>query len=228
MQPLPSSYVSQNVRTSAENRLLADTVIFPVMDLDPTLLTWAFIGGGLALMLLETLVPGGIAFFLGVGGLVVGGLRTIGLLGDPMTATITWVFLSAGLTIALRPLMLRFVQGEISLGMTDEDAEAMGQTVTVLEPVGPEDPGRIRFRGASWDARTLEGRLPEGAEAQLLYRDNLTRVVEPADHADLDAELSEALGEDLSDRDDAEEEDSTGSSTDSSGLDYDPSAHRTG
>ena len=198
------------------------------MDLDPTLLTWAFIGGGLALMLLETLVPGGIAFFLGVGGLVVGGLRMIGLLLDPMTAAVTWVFLSTGLTIALRPLMLRFVQGDISLGMTDEDAEAMGETVTVLETVGPEDPGRIRFRGAAWDARTLEGRLPKGAEAQLLYRDNLTWVVEPADHADLDAELSEALGEDLSDRDDAEEEDSTGSSTDSSGLDYDPSAHRTG
>jgi membrane protein implicated in regulation of membrane protease activity len=197
------------------------------MDLDPALLTWAFIGGGLALMLLETLVPGGIAFFLGVGGLVVGGLRMIDLLSDPMTAVVTWVFLSAGLTIALRPLMLRFVQGEITLGMTDEDAEAMGQTVKVLEPVGPEDPGRIRFRGASWDARTLEGRLPEGAEAQLLYRDNLTWVVEPADHADLDAELSEALGEDVSRRDDAGRTDSTDSSTGTSGLGYDPSARQT-
>jgi len=196
------------------------------MDLDPTLLTWAFIGGGLALMLLETLVPGGIAFFLGVGGLVVGGVRMLGLLGDPMTAVIAWVFLSAGLTIALRPLMLRFVQGEISLGMTDEDAEAMGQTVEVLEAVGPEDPGRIRFRGAAWDARTLEGRLPEGAEAQLLYRDNLTWVVEPADHADLDAELSEALGKDLSDRDDSEGKSSTDSSTGTSGLGYDPSARQ--
>jgi membrane protein implicated in regulation of membrane protease activity len=196
------------------------------MDLDPTLLTWAFIGGGLALMLLETLVPGGIAFFLGVGGLVVGGVRMLGLLGDPMTAVIAWVFLSAGLTIALRPLMLRFVQGEISLGMTDEDAEAMGQTVEVLEPVGPEDPGRIRFRGAAWDARTLEGRLPKGAEAQLLYRDNLTWVVEPADHADLDAELSEALGKDLSDRDDSEGKSSTDSSTGTSGLGYDPSARQ--
>ena len=197
------------------------------MDLDPTLLTWAFIGGGLALMLLETLVPGGIAFFLGVGGLVVGGVRMLGLLGDPMTAVIAWVFLSAGLTIALRPLMLRFVQGEISLGMTDEDAEAMGQTVKVLEAVGPEDPGRIRFRGAAWDARTLEGRLPEGAEAQLLYRDNLTWVVEPADHADLDAELSEALGKDLSDRDDSEGKSSTDSSTGTSGLGSDPSARQT-
>ena len=198
------------------------------MDPAPTLLTWAFIGGGLGLMLLETLVPGGIAFFLGVGGLVVGGVRAIGLLGDPMTAAITWVFLSAGLTIALRPLMLRFVQGKISLGTTNEDAEAMGQTVTVLEPVGPEDPGRIQFRGASWDARTLQGELPEGADAQLLYRDSLTWVIEPAGHADIDAELSEALGEDFPDRDDSEETSSTDSSTGTSGLGYDPSARQTG
>lgn len=191
------------------------------MDLDPTLLTWAFVGGGLALMLLETVVPGGIAFFLGVGGVLVAALRAIGLLASPLTAVVTWVFLSAGLTIALRPVMLRFVRGETSLAVTDEDAEAMGQTVTVLEQVGPDEPGRIRFRGAAWDARTLEGTLPEGAEAQLLYRDNLTWVVEPVGDADLDAELSEALGSDLSRVEG--DEDSSGRS---SGLGYDPSAQQ--
>jgi membrane protein implicated in regulation of membrane protease activity len=199
-----------------------------IMDLDPTVLTWAFVVGGLALMLLETIVPGGIAFFLGIGGVAVAGIRALGLLTDPLTALVTWIFLSTGLTIALRPLMLRFVQGETSLAMTDEDAEAMGETVTVIDAVGPEDAGRIRFRGATWDARTLEGTLPEGAEAQLLYRDNLTWVVEPADHADLDAELSEALGEDVSSRDDAGETDSRDASTGTSGLGYDPSAQRTG
>lgn len=199
------------------------------MDLDPTVLTWVFVGGGLALMLLETLVPGGIAFFLGIGGLVVGGLRAVGLLLDPLTAVVTWIFLSSGLTIALRPLVLRFVQGETSLGLTDEDAEAMGQTVEVVEDVSSEAPGRIRFRGATWDARTLEGTLPKGSEAQLLYRDNLTWVVEPVDHADLDAELSEAIGEDVSRHDDtAAEGTSSDRSSDRSGLGYDPSAHRTG
>lgn len=193
------------------------------MDLDPTLLTWAFVVGGGLLMLIEAVVPGGIAFFLGIGGVTVGALRAIGLLVDPLSSVVTWVFLSAGLTIALRPLMLRFVQGDVSLAMTDEDAEAMGETVTVLEPVGPESPGRIRFRGASWDARTLQGRLPEGAEAQLLYRDNLTWVVEPTDHADLDAELSEAIGSDV--REDAgPSRTSSDDASDDSGLGYDPSA----
>lgn len=177
-------------------------------------------------MLLETLVPGGIAFFLGVGGILVAGFRALGLLGDPLTAVVTWVFMSTGLTIALRPLMLRFVQGDTSLAVTDEDAEAMGQTVTVLEPVGPDEPGRIRFRGASWDARTLEGTLPAGAEAQILYRDNLTWIIESADHADLDEELSQALGTDVSNVD--ETEDTTDRSSDTSGLGYDPSARQAG
>lgn len=196
------------------------------MDFDPLLFTWVFIVGGFALMLLETVVPGGIAFFLGVGGVLVGGLRALGLLMDPLTALVTWVFLSTGLTIALRPLMLRFAEGEISLAVTDEDAEAMGQTVTVIEPVGPEEEGRIRFRGAAWDARTLEGTLPEGAEAKILYRDNLTWIVEPADDSDLDAELSEALGTDVTGPETVEEDESSSRSSNSSGLGYDPSARQ--
>lgn len=193
------------------------------MDLDPTLLTWAFIIGGVGLMIVETIVPGGIAFFLGVGGVAVGGLRALGLLADPMTAAVTWIFLSTGLTIALRPLMLRFVQGDTSLAMTDEDAEAMGETVTVVEAVGPDDPGRIRHRGATWEARTPDGTLPEGAEAQLLYRDNLTWIVEPAEHDDLDAELSEAIGTDVSTDDADRTRDADDRSPDDSGLGYDPS-----
>lgn len=193
------------------------------MDLDPSLLTWAFVVGGVALMLIETVVPGGIAFFLGVGGVVVGGLRALGLLADPMTAAVTWIFLSTGFTIALRPLILRFTQGDTSLAMTDEDAEAMGETVTVVDAVGPDEPGRIRYRGATWDARTPEGRLPEGAEARLLYRDNLTWIVEAADHDDLDAELSEAIGTDLSASDADRTRGADDRSSDDSGLGYDPS-----
>jgi membrane protein implicated in regulation of membrane protease activity len=192
------------------------------MDLDPTFLTWTFVAGGLLLMVLETVVPGGVAGFLGLGGLVIAGLRALGLLVDPWTAVITWVFLSVGLTIALRPLAMRFVQGDISLALTDEDAEAMGETVMVVEEVGEEEPGRIRYRGATWEARTVEGTLPKGAEAALLYRDNLTWIVEAADDSDLDLELSEATGADLvdDDREQAADDEASGDA----GLGYDPSA----
>lgn len=194
------------------------------MDLDPSLLTWAFVVGGLLLMVVETIIPGGVAGFLGLGGLVIAGLRAVGLLLDPWTAIITWVFLSVGFTIALRPLAMRFVQGEMSLALTDEDAEAMGEIVKVVEEVGEEDAGRIRFRGASWDARTVEGRLPKGAEAKLLYRDNLTWIVEAADDSDLDLELSEATDTELSEPENTRDENTTDRSSNASGLGYDPSA----
>jgi membrane protein implicated in regulation of membrane protease activity len=192
------------------------------MDLlDPTFLTWTFVGGGVLLVLLETAIPGGVAGFLGLGGLVVAGLRAVGLLLDPWTALLTWIFLSVGMTIALRPLAMRYVRGETSLDLTNEDAEAMGQTVRVVQEVGEEQTGRIRYRGAEWDARTVEGRLPEGAEARLLYRDNLTWIVEAADDSDLDLELSEATDAELSSGDVRDEERDDPSDTD---LGYDPSA----
>jgi membrane protein implicated in regulation of membrane protease activity len=189
--------------------------------LDPVLVTWAFVIGGLLMMVLETVLPGGVAGFLGLGGLVVAGLRALGLLLNPWTALTTWIFLSVGLTIALRPLAMRFVEGDISLALTDEDAEAMGTEVPVVETVGEESPGRIRFRGSGWDARSVKGTLPEGATARLLYRDNLTWIVEAADDSDLDYELDAATEGELSteqdDRSDAEGDES-------GGLGYDPSA----
>jgi len=170
------------------------------MDLDPTFLTWIFLVGGLLLLFFEVVVPGGVALFLGLGGVVVAALRFIGLLTDPLTAVVAWALLSAGLTVALRPVALRYFGGDSITGITDENAETMGQTVTVIEPVSADKPGRVRFRGAAWDARTLEGKLPEGAEARIVYRDNLTWVVEAVDHSDLDQELADAIGQDTVDR----------------------------
>jgi membrane protein implicated in regulation of membrane protease activity len=195
-----------------------------MMDLDPTLVTWLFVAAGFLLMLLETVIPGGVAFFLGVGGLTVAGLRAVGLLVDPLTAIVVWAFLSAGLTVALRPIALRYFGGTISIGLTDEDAEAMGQTVTVVEPVSADDAGRIRFRGATWDARTVEGRLPDGAEAKILYRDNLTWIVEPVDHSDLDAEFADDIGVSSSREESASSNRTSSGRSEDGGLNYDPSA----
>jgi membrane protein implicated in regulation of membrane protease activity len=200
------------------------------MDLDPTLLTWIFFVGGLLLMLLETLVPGGVAFFLGIGGITVAGLRLVGLLADPVTATIAWIFLSTGLTIALRPIALRYVGGDSSVAVTDEDAEAIGEHVLVVEPVTEEKPGRIRFRGSEWDARSIDGPLSKGTQAKILYRDNLTWIIEPTDAAELDAEFAEMLEQENLDgvgSDRTGPTSSEDSSSDSNGgLGYDPSARQ--
>ncbi|MEX0720954.1 MAG: NfeD family protein [Balneolaceae bacterium] len=153
--------------------------------MDGEFLTWLFLAGGVILMVLEALLPGGIAFLLGFSGLAVGVLRFFGLLEDPFTATFTWLFTSTALTILIRPFVKKYFPGETSFKYADEDYEAMDQIVEVIEPVNDEDnSGRIRFQGISWQARTLEGEIPAGVQVRIKYRDNTTWIVEPAGFID--------------------------------------------
>jgi membrane protein implicated in regulation of membrane protease activity len=156
---------------------------FPtVMEWTPELLTWSFLGGGVVLMLAEAALPGGVSFFLGLSGVLVAALRLLGVLGNPFVAVIVWSFLSLGLVVALRPLATRYFGGDTRRQMTNEDVDALDEVVTVTEAVGGlGEEGRIRFRGAEWRARVPEEdrTLTPGTEARIVYRDNLTWVVEP-------------------------------------------------
>jgi membrane protein implicated in regulation of membrane protease activity len=163
------------------------------MDLSPEIVTWTFFLSGLAFMLAEKVLPSGVWIFLGLGGLSVAALRAAGVLVDPFVALFVWLVLSTVLTVALRPVAMRYFGGEVSIGVINEDAEAIGQHVRVVETIAPDRPGRIRFRGTDWDAKALDDTIPEGHEAKILARDNLTWIVEPVGEDALDAELTQAL-----------------------------------
>ena len=150
--------------------------------MDGETLTTIFLVGGIALMIIETLVPGGVSFFLGFSGLIVAGLRWFGILESPMTSVITWLFTSVALILAMRPLLMKYWGGDTSYKLADEDVEAMDQVVNVIEDVNAHDSsGRIRFQGISWQAQTLEGKIEAGSKAKIRYRDNVTWIVEPVD-----------------------------------------------
>ena len=149
------------------------------MSLDPDMLGWIFLVGGLLLMGLEAVLPGGVWFFLGLGGVVVSVLAFLDVVTSPGWALGLWLAASAVLTLGLRPLARRYFGGATSSKIPDEDLEAMDQEVPVLDDVTSTS-GRIRFRGAVWQARMSEGTLPAGSKARLKYRDNLTWIVEPA------------------------------------------------
>lgn len=150
--------------------------------MDIEFITWIFLIGGMLLMLLELVAPSGMALILGASGLLVALIRFLGLLDDPVTATMAWLFTSVALTIAIRPFIKRFFAGETSYKFADEDYEAMDQIVDVVEPLNEyNDEGRIRFQGISWQARTLEGEVPAGTQVKIKYRDNTTWIVEPVD-----------------------------------------------
>ncbi|MDZ7715705.1 MAG: NfeD family protein [Balneolaceae bacterium] len=150
--------------------------------MDSETLTLIFLIGGVAFMILETLIPGGVSFFLGFSGLLVGALRYFGILVEPGSSIITWLGTSIGLILLFRPLLMKYWGGESFFKLADEDLEAMDQIVEVVEPVNAEDnSGRVRYQGISWQARTMEGTLESGAKAKIKYRDNVTWVVEPVD-----------------------------------------------
>lgn len=150
--------------------------------MDSETLTWIFFIGGALLMLLEIFIPGGVSFFLGLSGVIVGVLRLLGFLVDPGSSVLTWLLSSIGLILLMRPLVMKYWGGESYFKLADEDYEAIDEIVEVIEPVNPYDnSGRIRYQGISWQARTLEGKLPGGAKARIKYRDNVTWIIEPLD-----------------------------------------------
>lgn len=153
--------------------------------MDGESLTWIFLIGGAALMILETLVPGGVSFFLGFSGVLVGALRYFGILLDPGTSILTWLGTAIGLILLFRPLLMKYWGGESFFKLADEDFEAMDQIVEVVEPINDQDnSGRIKFQGISWQARSIQGELKAGQKAKIKYRDNVTWVVEPLDELD--------------------------------------------
>jgi membrane protein implicated in regulation of membrane protease activity len=147
--------------------------------MDGELLTWMFIAGGIILMTLELILPGGVAFFLGISGLGVGLLRFLGLLTDPVAAIAAWLLASMGLTIAIRPFIKKYLKPETSFKLADEDYEAMDQLAVVTEELNDLDnSGRIKFDGVTWQARSLEGRIPVGKQVAIRHRENTTWIVE--------------------------------------------------
>ncbi|MTI88211.1 MAG: NfeD family protein [Balneolaceae bacterium] len=153
--------------------------------MDGELLTWLFLIGGIILLLLEMVLPGGVALILGLSGLGIGILRWFGLLADPFTAAMVWLLSSVALTILIRPLIKKYFAGDISFKYADEDYEAMDQVVDVVEPINDIDnSGRIRYQGITWQARTIEGDIPAGAQVRIKYRDNTTWIVEAVDIID--------------------------------------------
>ena len=147
--------------------------------MDADILTWIFLGGGLLLMILEFALPGGVAFFLGVSGLIVGFLRFFDVITSTGGSVAAWMVLSVGLTIAIRPFIKRYFKPESSFKYADEDYEAMDQIAEVIEDVTDYDnSGKIRFDGTSWRAKSLEGNIKAGEKVRIRFRENITWIVE--------------------------------------------------
>jgi membrane protein implicated in regulation of membrane protease activity len=115
-------------------------------------------GLGLALFLLEFLVPGFILFFFGVGAWIVA-IITLFLDVSINTQLIIFV-ISSVLSVSL---FRNWVKRKFGLGLSSggklED-EFVGKTAIAETPIYPGKKGRVEFKGTDWDACSEETIAP--------------------------------------------------------------------
>jgi inner membrane protein len=143
------------------------------------MITWVWLIAGVLLIVTELFIPGLVVCFLGVGAILVAGFRWLGLLTGTVDSFTAWFIISIVLLVGLRHLLLKWLPSERSYQMTDEDLEAVGSIVEVVEPISSSDQnGRVRFGGTTWPAIAKEGTISKGKKVKLILRDNLVWRVE--------------------------------------------------
>ena len=148
------------------------------MPLDPFRF---FLVLGLVLIGLEFIVPGLVVIFLGAAALLVAAAAHFGLVQGWLAAFTGWFVVSLVMVLGVRSAFTRFLPGSWVRQLTDEDLDAFGEEVDVVETVTINPGGRIRFRGSTWAAQTLQEELPVGTRARVVARENLVWIVEPLD-----------------------------------------------
>ena len=146
------------------------------------LTTW--IVAGVVLIVLELIVPGMVLVFLGAGALLVALLVWLGLVQTWVASITTWFIASLVLLLVLRGFLQRFISGDAETQSTDEEFDIYGKVVDVVEAIGPDKEGRIRYRGTTWQAACYDNTLEAGTKAQIVCRENLIWIVQPANPLD--------------------------------------------
>ncbi|MCP4135344.1 MAG: NfeD family protein [bacterium] len=145
----------------------------------PENIKWFWIIGGIILMVLELAVPGLIIVFFGAGAVVVGILNWLGLVTGVAESFLAWIVISSVFILLFRKLALKFFPPESSYQLVEEDVDSIGTIVTVVTAIDEKTTeGRIMYNGTSWQAVSNSGTIEAGQKARLLYRDNISWVVE--------------------------------------------------
>lgn len=144
---------------------------------------WLWVYAGLALLLLELVVPGFVLCFFGLAAASVGALRALfGEAFDLTWQTAAFSVLSVLYIVLLRRCLKRVFAGGKSgaaQGLSDEYA---GRAGTVTEAIEPPRTGRVLIGDAEWTA-TADAPVAAGTAVTVVARRNLTMTVRPMDAA---------------------------------------------
>lgn len=134
---------------------------------------WAVIGG--ILLLTEFAVPELVVIFFGLGALLNAFLIALlpALRGNIPVQIVLWAATSGLSLVLLRKYAARWFRGDY----LKADNEDPGTVAEVIETITPDKPGRIRFRGTSWQATAVNETIPAGSTVTILEKENLTYLV---------------------------------------------------
>jgi membrane protein implicated in regulation of membrane protease activity len=138
-----------------------------------------WLGFGIFCILSEFLLPGMVMVFLGLGALTVALGIYLGYLDSITFQLMTFFISSIVYLIPLRFLVLRFVPTNIRKVSINEDDQAVGVEVEVIEDILPGKLGRIEYSESTWQAK-VEGEIAilKGQKAKIIGRDNITWIVQ--------------------------------------------------
>ena len=143
--------------------------------MDVTLSPWLiWVLAGIAVMLAELAVPGFVIIFFGFG---CWGAAIVAVFAPDAYSAQVVVFLivSVASLMTLRKVAMRVFVGR-SEGPETEDLGnvPVGTRITLGQDLEAGRVGRVRFRGAMWDA-VSEDRIPAGSEAEITGVDKANR-----------------------------------------------------
>lgn len=128
-----------------------------------------WVGGGLALLAAETMLPGMFLLWIGVAAIVTG-LAVLGLgLGLAAACLVFVACLAAGVTLSLRSRRHR-------RSVNDQGAGLVGRNAVLI--AADQAGARVRLGDSEWPARLLRA-APPGATLEVVAVENTTLVVRP-------------------------------------------------
>jgi membrane protein implicated in regulation of membrane protease activity len=138
-------------------------------------LVWFIIG--LALFLLELVLPGFVIFFFGVGAWITALLCLIANPGINLQAIVFAVTSVLSLILLRKMIQKRFFYSKEELSKAVED-EFTGKEAVAVMDFGPGQTGKIEFKGTSWKAESTES-IKEGQTVIIKSKESFKLFVEP-------------------------------------------------
>jgi membrane protein implicated in regulation of membrane protease activity len=128
-------------------------------------------------LMAEFVVPGAVLGFIGVAAALVGLAEYLAWVEGWVPSLTLFFIISLFLVLVVRTFFLRLFPGDSKVENVDEDEEARGAIVEVVQDITPARRGRIRFRDTTWDAESEES-LPKGEKAVIIARSGSLWIVQ--------------------------------------------------